>query len=68
MRYMGTDRRSMRAMSARTRRDERLGNWLALLALLAGSIVFAPADGAAPVAGHAERCAGSADCRAITLR
>jgi hypothetical protein len=43
----------MRAMTARTRRDERLGNWLALLALLAGSIVFAPADGATPAAEHA---------------
>ena len=38
-------------LPARTR--ERLRNWLGLLALLAGSIVFAPVHAAAPPAEHA---------------
>jgi hypothetical protein len=35
------------------RRPERLSNWLALLALLAGSVVWGSGDGAAPGGAHA---------------
>jgi hypothetical protein len=56
-------------MPARTCRDERLGNWLALLALLAGSIVFAPADGATPCPEHSATLRSRVvTAEAITLR
>ena len=59
----------MRAMTARGCRDERLGNWLALLALLAGSIVFSPADGAIPCPGHSGTLRSRVlTAEAITLR
>jgi hypothetical protein len=59
----------VRAMPARTCRDERLGNWLALLALLAGSIVFAPADGATPCPEHSATLRSRVvTAEAITLR
>jgi len=59
----------MGAMTARSCRDERLGNWLALLALLAGSIVFAPARGATPCPEQSGTLRSRAvTAEAITLR
>jgi hypothetical protein len=70
MASMGTPKREsvMRTMTAPTHRHERIANWLALLALLAGSIVLAPADANATRA----ECAGTprwmANAEAVRLR
>jgi len=66
---MSTPKRAsaMRAQG-RTHRGERLGNWLALLALLAGSVVLAPADEPAAHSGQAGTPRGAAVTAAITMR